>query len=122
MASIYKQQPIDLEHIATYALASRTSKVTVRDFAKALTDSEATTAARLIDSMPKILAADTLRAVADRVVQAKAKHRPVIVGIGGHVIKTGVAPILIDLARRGFVHAIATNGSGVIHDFEIAIT
>lgn len=119
--SIYDQQPIDLSRIETYPLASRPSKVTVRDFAKTLTDDEARSAAALLDSLPRILAADTLRSIAAAVVEAKSKNRAIIWGIGGHVIKTGLAPILIDLMGRGFVTAIAMNGSGVIHDFEIAV-
>jgi hypothetical protein len=119
--SIYRQKPIDLSRISTYPLASRPSKVTVRDFAGALSDEQAQGAAALLDSMPHILAADTIRAVASDVAQARANNRAIIWGIGGHVIKTGLAPILIDLMRRGFVTAIAMNGSGVIHDFEIAI-
>lgn len=119
--SIYHQQPIDLSRIETYPLASRPSKVTVRDFAKPLTDDEARNTAALLDSLPRILAADTLRAIAAAIVGAKSKNRAIIWGVGGHVIKTGLAPILIDLMRRGFVTAIAMNGSGVIHDFEIAV-
>lgn len=119
--SIYRQQPIDLSQIKTYPLASRPSKVTVSDFARPLSDEEVAGAAGLIDSLPDILAVKTLRSVADAIVQAKAKQRSIIWGIGGHVIKTGLAPILIDLMRRGFITAIAMNGSGVIHDFEIAI-
>jgi hypothetical protein len=119
--SIYRQKPIDLSRISTYPLASRPSKVTVRDFASALSDEQAQGAAALLDSMPHILAADAIRAVASDVAQARAKNRAIIWGIGGHVIKTGLAPILIDLMRRGFATAIAMNGSGVIHDFEIAI-
>lgn len=119
--SIYNQQPIDLSHIETYPLSSRPSKVTVRDFAKPLSDDEARNAAALLNSLPHILAADTLRAVADAIVEARSKNRAIIWGVGGHVIKTGLTPILIDLARRGFVSAIAMNGSGVIHDFEIAV-
>ncbi|MCG3159315.1 MAG: hypothetical protein JMDDDDMK_00301 [Acidobacteria bacterium] len=119
--SIYNQQPIDLSRIETYPLASRPSKVTVRDFAKPLSDDEALNTAALLDSLPRILAADTLRSIAAAVVEAKSKNRAIIWGIGGHVVKTGLAPILIDLMRRGFVTAIAMNGSGVIHDFEIAV-
>ena len=119
--SIYDQQPIDLSRIATYPLASRPSKVTVPDFAKALNDDDARGVVALLDSLPRILAAGTLRSIAETIVQAKSKNRAIIWGIGGHVIKTGLAPILIDLMRRGFVTAIATNGSGVIHDFEIAV-
>ena len=119
--SIYRQQPIDLSRVETYPLASRPSKVTVRDFAKPLTDDEARDAAALLDSLPHILAADTLRSIAGAIIEARSKNRAIIWGVGGHVIKTGLTPILIDLARRGFVSAIAMNGSGVIHDFEIAV-
>jgi hypothetical protein len=119
--SIYWQEPIDLSRVETYPLASRPSKVTVRDFAKALSDDEARDASTLLDSLPHILAADTLRTIAGAIIEAKSKNRAIIWGVGGHVIKTGLTPILIDLARRGFVSAIAMNGSGVIHDFEIAV-
>ena len=119
--SIYQQQPIDLSRVETYPLASRPSKVTVRNFAKTLTDDEARSAAALLNSLPRILAADTLRSITDAIIEAKSKNRAIIWGVGGHVIKTGLTPILIDLARRGFVSAVAMNGSGVIHDFEIAV-
>jgi hypothetical protein len=119
--SIYRQQPIDLSGVETYPLASRPSKVTTQDFAKPLSDEEARNASALLDSLPRILAADTLRSITDAVIEAKSTNRAIIWGVGGHVIKTGLAPILIDLARRGFVSAIAMNGSGVIHDFEIAV-
>src|SRR5262249_30877631 len=117
--SNYHHEPIDFSRIATYPLGSRPSKVTVRDFAKALTDDQARNVAALLDSLPNILAAESLRAVVAAILEAKAKGRAIIWGFGGHVIKTGLAPILIDLMRRGFVTALATNGSGVIHDFEI---
>ncbi len=119
--SIYDKQTADFSGITTYSLTSRPSKVTVRDFARPLTDDEAKAAAALFDSLPHILAADTLRDVAQHIVQAKAKQRALIWGLGGHVIKTGLAPILIDLMRRGFITTIAMNGSCVIHDFEIAV-
>src|SRR5262249_29580281 len=115
--SIYNQKPIDLSRIETYPLASRPSKVTAADFARPLGDDEARTAAGLPDSLPRILAADTVRSITAAIIEAKSKNRAIIWGIGGHVIKTGLTPILIDLARRGFVTAIAMNGSGVIHDF-----
>jgi hypothetical protein len=119
--SIYNYHPIDLSGISRYPLASRPSKVTVRDFARPLSDDEARGAAALLNSLPRILAGDSLRKIALAVVEAKRRKRAVIWGIGGHVIKTGLAPVLIDLMRRGYVTAIATNGSGAIHDFEIAI-
>ncbi|MGH9798999.1 MAG: hypothetical protein ACRD82_01410 [Blastocatellia bacterium] len=119
--SIYNQEPIDFSRIATYSLFDRPSKVTVSDFAKPLTDEQAGATVALMDSLPNILAADSLRSVVAAIVEAKAKQRAIIWGFGGHVIKTGLAPILIDLMRRGFVTALATNGSGIIHDFEIAL-
>lgn len=120
--SVYSSSPIDLSRISTSPLSARYSKVTVRDFARPLTDDEAKQAAALLDSLPNILAAETLRAVAAAVIRAKSSGRSLIWGLGGHVIKTGLAPILIDLMKRGFVTALALNGSGVIHDFEIALT
>lgn len=119
--SIYNQDPIEFSRIATYSLHERPSKVTVRDFAKPLTDAQACAAVALLDSLPNLLAAESLRAVVSAIIEAKAKGRAVIWGFGGHVIKTGLAPVMIDLMRRGFVTALATNGSGVIHDFEIAL-
>ena len=119
--SIYQFDPIDFSQIVTCSLAARPSKVTVRDFAKPLSDQEARSVGPFLDSLPSILGADSLRAVASAILEAKAKKRAIIWGFGGHVIKTGLAPILIDLMRRGFVTALATNGAGIIHDFEIAL-
>ena len=119
--SVYDYDPIDLRGLRTYPLASRPSKVTVRDFARPLSPAEAVQVMGLVESLPQLLAADSLRAVATAVKAARAAGRAIIWGIGGHVVKTGLAPILIDLMRRGYVTAIATNGSGIIHDFEIAL-
>lgn len=119
--SVYDYDPIDLRGLRTYPLASRPSKVTVRDFARPLSPAEAAQVMGLVESLPQLLAADSLRAVATAVRAARAAGRAIIWGIGGHVVKTGLAPILIDLMRRGYVTAIATNGSGIIHDFEIAL-
>ncbi|MFN7622325.1 MAG: hypothetical protein ACK5RS_04180 [Acidobacteriota bacterium] len=119
--SVYDYDPIDLRGLRTYPLASRPSKVTVRDFARPLSPAEAAQVMGLVESLPQLLAADSLRAVATAVKAARAAGRAIIWGIGGHVVKTGLAPILIDLMRRGYVTSIATNGSGIIHDFEIAL-
>jgi hypothetical protein len=75
----------------------------------------------LIDSLPAMLAAAELRAVIGAIVEAR-RRSGVVWGLGAHVIKTGLAPVLIDLMERGFVSAIATNGAAVIHDFEIALS
>jgi deoxyhypusine synthase len=117
--SRYKVEPIDLSGIATYPLASRPSKVTTADFAKPTpVDSSLKD---FVNSLPNILAARELRELAGLIREAKQKDRAIIVGLGGHVIKTGLSPILIDLMQRGYVTALVLNGSAVIHDFEIAL-
>src|SRR5204863_7822418 len=73
-----------------------------------------------LDTLPKQLAANELRKVRDHVVRAHRERKSVAVAIGGHVIKTGCAPYLIDLVRRGVVTSVSMNGSGAIHDFELA--
>ncbi len=114
-----RPRPLSLEGVSTYPLASRVSKVSVADFGRPHRKG-----ARLdtfVDALPKILAADQLRAVADAVGAGRAKGRPLIWGMGAHVLKVGLAPIIIDLMERGFITAIALNGAGIVHDFETAI-
>ena len=117
--SRYKIEPIDLTEVATYPLASRPSKVSSDDFAKPV-DAESSLG-DFLASLPNILAARELRELATLIKQARHKKRAIIAGLGGHVIKTGLAPVLIELMHRGYVSAIAMNGSAMIHDFEIAL-
>src|SRR6266576_4184699 len=118
--SIYEDlKPISLDKVRTYPLASRPSKVTVKDFAKPV--SEEASLRDYLDSLPNILAVQSLRELAAKMHRAKSLGKPIIWGIGGHVIKTGLAPIIIDLMKRGFVNAIAGNGSVLVHDAEIAM-
>jgi hypothetical protein len=118
--SIYDLEPMDLGGLRTYPLASRPSKVTVADFARPL--DRGATLADFLASLPRMLAASDLMAVAAAVRSARDRGLPVIVGLGGHVIKTGLAPLLIDLMRRGIVTAFVMNGSCLVHDFEIAVS
>src|SRR5205085_3112750 len=74
-----------------------------------------------LKNLPNILAVRSLREIAGAVKRARELQKPVIWGMGGHVIKTGLAPVIIDLMRRGFVSAIAANGSVLVHDAEIAM-
>lgn len=117
--SVYDLEPMDLDGLRTYPLASRPSKVTVADFAAPL-EAGASVGAFLA-SLPKILAASDLLAVAAAVRSARERGLPVVVGLGGHVIKTGLGPVLIDLMRRGIFTAFAVNGSVLVHDFETAV-
>lgn len=118
--SIYENfQPIDLEKINTYDLASRPSKVTIKNFAKPIEQNDSLK--EFLEKLPGILAIDSLREIAEQIRRARRLNKPIVWGIGGHVVKTGVAPIIIDLMRRGYVSAIAANGSVLVHDTEIAL-
>jgi hypothetical protein len=117
--SIYSVEPTDLASIETYELGSRPSKVTVADFA--VPPAENDTLREFLGKLPDILAVKTLRGLARDMHRARDLGKPIIWGFGGHVIKTGLAPVLLDLMKRGFVTAIATNGSVLVHDTEIAI-
>ncbi len=119
MNNYYGVAPIDLSDLKTISLAERGGKVKQADFASVYRPGSGVTG--LIDSLPHILAGDTLRAVVEAIAAARAKRKPMIWGMGGHVIKCGLAPVLIDLMRRGFATAFAMNGSAAIHDFEIAL-
>ena len=117
--SIYATQPLTLGAVHTYPLASRKSKVNVRDFAKP--PARNASLAKFLDSLPNFLAAQDLRQLLGAVHRARKQRKAILWGIGGHVIKVGLGPVLIDLMRRGFVSAIAMNGAALIHDFEIAL-
>ncbi len=119
--SIYDQdlRPLELGEVSTYPLASRPSKVSLEDFARPVEPTSSLT--DFLASLPDILAVKSLREIAARIRRARELHKPIIWGIGGHVIKTGLAPVIIDLMRRGFVSAIAANGSVLVHDAEIAL-
>jgi hypothetical protein len=116
---IFPYEEFDLSGIKTYPLKSRKSKVTAADVAR-LAD-RATTIGEFVDSLPNILAAADLKAIVAAIAQAKRTDGGVVWGLGAHVVKTGLGPVIVDLMRRGFVSAIATNGAAVIHDFEIAL-
>jgi deoxyhypusine synthase len=117
--SRYKIEPLNLNGITTYPLAARPSKVTADDLAGPV--GGGASLKEFFGGLPNILAARELRELAQLIRDAKAKRRAIIVGLGGHVIKTGLAPVLIDLMQRGYVTAFAMNGSAMIHDFEIAL-
>jgi hypothetical protein len=117
--SKYKIKPIDVSNLKTVPIQSRGGKVRVDHFAKPYT--RGNTVIQFVDSLPRLLAADSFRSVVEAILSARTSKKPVIWGIGGHVIKCGLAPVLIDLMERGFATAFAMNGAAAIHDFEIAI-
>lgn len=119
--SIYPDdlRPLDLRRVNTYPLGGRHSKVSAADFARPVASDSSL--AQFLDSLPDVLAARNLRELCAQVARAKENNKPIIWGLGGHVVKTGLAPVIIDLMRRGFVTAIAANGSVLVHDAEIAM-
>jgi hypothetical protein len=117
--SRYALDPADFTGLKTIPLAGRGGKVRVEDFAAPYRKGSGVTA--LLDSLPGILAGTTLRSVIAALRAARAAGKPIIWGLGGHVIKCGLAPVLIDLMHRGYATAFAMNGSAAIHDFEIAL-
>lgn len=117
MKLTYTEFPLD--EVRTYPLASRESKVRVEQFARVAPPGAPVS--EWLDSLPDLLAGPDLRRVVAALRAARDGGRPVIWGLGGHVVKTGLAPVLIDLMWRGYVSALALNGAAMIHDFEIAI-
>ncbi len=114
-----KYDEIDLSKARTYPIRERTNKISVSDFARVCQTTVSYT--DWLSSLPHVLAADDLRAIIEAVVQAKHIGKPVLFMMGSHVIKCGLSPLLVDLSEQGIVTAIAVNGSGAIHDFEIAM-
>ncbi|HEY7425186.1 MAG TPA: hypothetical protein VH682_13225 [Gemmataceae bacterium] len=112
-------KPFDLNGLKTYALESRPSKVFHEDLGQPV--SPDATVAEWLDSLPRQLAGNALRRVRDHLCRAHEDGRTVVVALGGHVIKTGCAPYLIDWIRQGIIKAVAMNGSAAIHDFELAL-
>ena len=112
-------KPLALDGIQTYPLLGRKSQVTLAAFSRP--HRRGASAAELIDSLPRILAGQTLRDVAGQIARARALRRPILWGIGAHVLKVGLSPLLVDLMRRGYVTGLAMNGAGIVHDFELAV-
>jgi hypothetical protein len=115
----FRYEEFDLSGVRTYPLASRASKARVEDFARPVT--AGVSFAGWFDSLPAILGGSDLRRVVQAMVNARRRGAGIVWGIGAHVIKTGISPVLIDLMDRGYVSALAMNGAGIIHDFEIAL-
>lgn len=111
--------PIDLSKIRTYSLQDRPSKVSTAGFAAPWTPGGRF--ADFLDSLPGLLAGTTLRKIIRSVADAARGGHTVAVGMGAHVIKVGLSPILIDLIQRGVITAVALNGAGIIHDLEVAM-
>jgi hypothetical protein len=116
----FRYAEFDLSGVRTYPLASRKSKAHADDFARPV--KAGSSFKSWFDSLPSFLGAADVHRVVDALVAAKQRDAGIVWGIGAHVIKTGVSPVLIDLMERGYVSALSMNGAGIIHDFEIALS
>jgi hypothetical protein len=117
--SIYPIHPVALGGVRTYPLSARKSKVNASDLGRPVR--RGASFSKFLDSLPKILAAQDLRDLASALHAARKHNRAILWGLGGHVIKTGLAPVLIDLMDKGYVSGMAMNGAALIHDFEMAM-
>jgi hypothetical protein len=108
----------DLSAVRTVPVALRPNKVRTEEFATPPGNDRSFAA--FIASLPDVLVAGDFRAVVAAIASASRRGRAVVVMLGGHVVKTGVAPLIIDLMQRRIITHVAMNGSGAIHDYEIA--
>jgi len=113
-------KPLDLDLIRTRPIADRKSLVRVNDVAESW--QKGGRFKDFLDSLPNILAGSDVRRVITAVAAAAENEKVVILGMGAHVIKVGLNPVVIDLMERGILSAVAMNGAGIIHDFELALT
>jgi hypothetical protein len=111
-------KPLDFSKVRTYPVKKRLSKVQSSLLGKKI--QKGARVRSLVQSLPDILAAQNLKAIARKIAQAHRTNKTVILGMGAHPIKVGLSPLIIDFIERGIVDAVALNGAGVIHDFELA--
>ena len=110
---------LDLSALRFEPLADRPSKVHLADLGRP--SKAGLTLGDWVDRLPDQLAAKGLRRLRDAIIRAHAGSRPILAAIGGHVVKTGCSPYLIDWIERGILGGLAMNGSAAIHDLELAI-
>lgn len=115
----YDVKPLDLSAIRTYPLTERQNKVREADFARP--HQTGGTLSAFVDGLPDILAARDLKAIAAAMAAAVSDKKPVMLFMGAHVLKVGLAPVLIDLLQRRILASIALNGAGIVHDVEVAL-
>lgn len=113
-------QPLDFSSVSTYSIKSRDNKVNITDhFAGEVT--AGLSFREFTSRLPHLLGAENLQVIAKLIVAAYHKDKPVILAIGGHVIKCGLQPVIRGLIEAGVISAVAMNGSAAIHDFEVSL-
>jgi deoxyhypusine synthase len=113
-----RYRPLSLKTVKSYSLCARASKMSVASFAGS--PARGDSLRDFLDKLPDAFAARDFKSVVGAILKARETGRPVILGMGAHPIKLGLAPVIIELMKRGVVTAIATNGASSVHDFEIA--
>jgi len=113
-------KPIELTNVKTYSVKGRKSKVSVEDLGSPI--KSVTSFSSFLDSLPNILAAGDLREIAAKMASAHREGKVIALGMGAHVIKVGLGPMIIDFMERGIISSVAMNGAGIVHDFELAYT
>ena len=108
---------LDFSKIRTYPVADRANKVAVEAFARPHLPGG--TFASFLDSLPDFLAVQDLKLVVAAMAAAVRNGRPILLMMGAHAIKVGLNPLIVDAMRCGLVSAVAFNGAGAIHDFEL---
>lgn len=116
--SQYKYKPLSPDKIRTTVLGERKSKISIAHFGKPVKPSGSI--GSFLDNLPDVLAARDLKEFISLCRQARSNHKPIIAALGAHVIKVGLNPVFVDLMQKGWITALAFNGAGIIHDFEIA--
>lgn len=112
-------QPLDFSKLNTYSVHDRFSKVTVDNFARPL--KKGASIEDFLASLPDQLLGRDFPELIERLAVSHQQGKPIIVGMGAHVIKVGLNPLLIDLMERGIITGLAMNGAGIVHDTEIAM-
>ena len=112
-------RPLDLAGVRTHPLARRKSKVGVAEFGRP--HARGGNVTDFLDSLPRILGADTLRRLVADVLRARTLGRPILWGLGAHVLKVGLSPLIVDLMQKRLATGLALNGAGIVHDFELAV-
>jgi hypothetical protein len=113
------KEPLDFTGLETYSVYERPSKVTVENFGRPV--GPGATVGELLASLPDQLLGREFPELVDRLAASHREGRPILVGMGAHVIKVGLNPVLIDLMARGIITGLALNGAGIVHDAEIAL-
>ncbi len=113
-------KPLDFSKVKTYPLKRRFSKVKQPYLGKP--HRKGSSLRSFTDGLPDILAARSFKEITQRIAGAHRMQKTILLGMGAHPIKVGLSPLIIDLMARGILSAVAMNGAGIIHDFELAFT